>query len=163
MRLQILGFSQVQKYDSWITNKPLYPINIGARWKGAEHPELLVYLYFNIFLDFLKCWQGIFSHSWVPSLPISWRSNYLGGPMKVVTFGHFPGKVRFKTNFGFPIRSSISYYLSHQCKCLIWSYSLYLSSFLYISWSFHGAETAIRDSNQYLLQVSTENRINSFI
>ena len=122
-----------------------------------------IYLYFNIFLDFLKCWQEIFSHSWVPSLPISWRSNYLGGPMKVVTFGHFPGKVRFKTNYGFPIRSSISYYLSHQCKCLIWSYSLYLSSFLYISQSFHGAETAIGDLNQYLLQVSTENRINSFI
>ena len=41
--LQILGFSQVQKYDSWITNKHLYPINLGARRKCAVCCELLVY------------------------------------------------------------------------------------------------------------------------
>ena len=119
--------------------------------EGCGAPLTSSIFIFQYIPGFSQVLAGIFSHSWVPSLPISWRSNYLGGPMKVVTFGHFPGKVRFKTNFGFPIRSSISYYLSHQCKCLIWSYSLYLSSFLYISWSFHGAETAIGDSNQYLL------------
>ena len=45
MRLQILGFSQVQRYDSWITNKPLYHINLGARRKDAECRELLVTSY----------------------------------------------------------------------------------------------------------------------
>ena len=43
MRLQVLDFSYVKKYDSWIINKPLYPINLGARRKGVEHPELLVF------------------------------------------------------------------------------------------------------------------------
>ena len=42
MRLQILGIVLVQKYDSWITNKHLYPIDLGARRKGTEWPELLV-------------------------------------------------------------------------------------------------------------------------
>ena len=40
MILQILGFSYVQKYNSWITNKLLYPIHLRARRKGAEPPEL---------------------------------------------------------------------------------------------------------------------------
>ena len=40
--LQILGFSWVEQYDSWIANKPFYPINLSARRKGAKYPELLV-------------------------------------------------------------------------------------------------------------------------
>ena len=41
----MLGFSLVQKYDSWITNKPLYSIYLVARKKGIEGPEILVYQY----------------------------------------------------------------------------------------------------------------------
>ena len=50
--------------SSWITNKSLYPINLGARWKGAEPPKLLVLssleIIFRRFLFLDYCDQSYF-------------------------------------------------------------------------------------------------------
>ena len=42
-RLQILGFSNLRKYDSQTTNKPIHLINLYARRNGVEPPELLMF------------------------------------------------------------------------------------------------------------------------
>lgn len=42
MRLQIMEFSCIENNDSWITDTPIYPINLGARRKWVEFSELLV-------------------------------------------------------------------------------------------------------------------------
>jgi len=37
-----MEFSCIENNDSWITDTPIYPINLGARRKWVEFSELLV-------------------------------------------------------------------------------------------------------------------------